>query len=76
MLSLHPAFEEYGRLAVQFHAFLTSATDGGEQIASRLGFITRGRNPRFPLNERLHVPSNQYSRFGEAGNFWILSADA
>jgi len=58
MLSLHPAFKVYGRLAVQFHAFLTSATDGGEQIASQLGRFTRGRNPRFPLNEILHGPSS------------------
>jgi hypothetical protein len=30
----------YGGLEVQFHEFLTSATDGGEQIALRLGRFT------------------------------------
>jgi len=76
MLSLHPTFEVYGRLAVQFHAFLNSATDGGEQIASRLGRFNRGRNPRFPLNERQHRPSSQCRRFGEVDNFWFLPAVA
>jgi len=71
---MYPAFEVYGSLVVQFHAFLTSATAGGEQIASRLGRFTRGMNPRFPLNERLHGPSSQYRHFGEADNFWLLPA--
>jgi hypothetical protein len=48
-MSLYPDFKVYGGLVVQHHALLTSATDGGEQIATRLGRFTPRKEPKFPI---------------------------
>jgi hypothetical protein len=45
-LTKHHSMKAYWGVAVQFHAFLTSALDGGEWSASGTGrFISRERAP-------------------------------
>jgi len=52
ILSLYPVFKVYGGLVVQFHAFLTSATDEGEQIVSRFGRFIQRKEPKIPIKRK------------------------
>jgi hypothetical protein len=54
-----------GEMRYSFYSFLTSALDGGEWSASRLGrALPPGKNPRYPLDRRLGEPQ---SRSGHSG---------
>jgi hypothetical protein len=51
-----------GIVEVQIHAILTSALDGDEWSASRLGRFTPGKSPWFPLDRRLGGPQIRSGR--------------
>jgi hypothetical protein len=55
----------WGESSYSCYSFLTSALDGGEWSASRLGrALPQGKNPRYPLYRRLGGPQ---SRSGHRG---------
>jgi hypothetical protein len=64
------AMKTKGRVEVKLHAFLTSALNGGEWVASHLGRFAPplGRNPRYPLDMRL-VGAQSRSGRGEEKQF-------
>jgi hypothetical protein len=52
-------------------AFLTSALDGDEWLASRPGRYIPVKNPRYPLDKRLGGAQNGSGRCEEEKNFLI-----
>jgi hypothetical protein len=63
----------YGGVEVQLHAFLTSALDGGEWLASRPGrYIPVVTDPVYPLGRRLGGPQRRSGRSGEEKHFLLL----
>jgi hypothetical protein len=54
---------------VHFHAFLTSALDGGEWSASRpRSLYLQGKSPWYQLDRRLGGPQSRSGRGGEEKN--------
>jgi hypothetical protein len=58
--------EVYWGMEVLLHAFLTSALDGGEWSASRLGYLTP--TERVPYNQELGGPHSRSGKGGEKKN--------
>jgi hypothetical protein len=54
----------YGGLEGVATPYLTSALDGGEWLASRLGRFTPRNSLWYPLNRRLGGPQNRSGRYG------------
>jgi len=63
-LTKHHAMNMYGGVETWLHAFLTSAMDGGEWLASRHGHFIPGKSPRYILDRRLGGPQNRSGRGG------------
>jgi len=64
----------YGRVAVQLHALLTSALDGGELSASRSDrFILEKKRPLHPFYRSLVGPQSHSGRGGDENKFIPLS---
>jgi hypothetical protein len=58
--------KSYERVAIELHAFLTSALDGGVRSASRPGALPpEERAPRYPLDRRLGGPQSRSGHGGE-----------
>jgi hypothetical protein len=57
---------------VQFHAFLTSALNGGEWSASQPAALSQGESPWYPLDRRLGRPQGPSGRGSEEKNSWPL----
>jgi hypothetical protein len=52
-------------MEAQVHAYLTSALDGSERLASREDRFMRGEGPRYPLDRRLYGPQRRSGRGDE-----------
>jgi hypothetical protein len=57
---------------IKYHAFLTSALDGGEWSVLRPGLFTSGQKTLYPLDRRLGGPQSRSGRCGEEKYFLSL----
>ena len=62
----------YAAVEIEFHSFLTSAFDVGQQSASRRGRFSLGQNFKGPLNECLGGPQNRSGCLGEEIKLLLL----
>jgi len=53
---------------LQLRTFLTWTVNRNEWSTSRPGHFTSGKEPQYPLNERLGGPQSLSGRFGEEKN--------
>jgi len=65
----HNTIKTYAGAEVQLHAFLTSALDGNEWSASRLGRFKSGERTPYPSDRRLSGPHSQSGSDGEEKKF-------
>jgi len=66
---LYTPWRNTGELVLNYHAFLTSAPDGGVWSTSCQGRFTSGvKSHRYPLNRRLSGYQTRFGRFGKEIN--------
>jgi hypothetical protein len=68
-----PATRHEGAWRYSSYSFLTSALEGGEWSASRIGrALPWGKDPRYPLYRRLGVPQSRSGHRGQRKNPLLL----